>query len=230
MIRYLTSGLLAWLLVVPAGSAADSGSDSSDLAPASTCLDDAIEAIQGRYDLVDDLRADFVQVTHSAALAGPGSPVSGTVSFAKPGKMRWSYEDPPSLLVSDGETLWIYDPAFNEVQKMSVGSQYLSGASIQFLLGAGSIRRDFSIAVRVCSAGLVEMDLTPKEPATFERLAIVANPNTGDLIRTTIYDLLGNVTVVTFSNLETGLSLPPETFRFDPPEGVKVLEIGGGPE
>ena len=74
------------------------------------------------------------------------------------------------------------------------------------------------------------MDLTPKEPATFERLVIVANPNTGDLIRTTIYDLLGNATAVTFSNLETGLKLPPETFRFDPPVGVKVLEIGGGPE
>ena len=41
---------------------------------------------------------------------------AGAVEFAKPGKMRWSYEAPePSLVVSDGETLWIYDPTRDEV-------------------------------------------------------------------------------------------------------------------
>jgi outer membrane lipoprotein carrier protein len=220
------------LLVVPALSVADPGEDGADReAPPPTCLDGAIEAIQNRYGLIDDLRADFEQVTRTAALAGRGSSVSGTVSFAKPGKMRWSYADPPSLLVSDGRTLWLYDPAFKEVQKLSVAnSLYLSGASIQFLLGGGNIRRDFSIVERGCSVDSVAIDLTPREPATYERLAIVADRNTGDLIRTTIYDLLGNVTEVRFSNLETDLSPPPETFQFDPPAGVKVLEVGENSE
>ncbi|MFP8878332.1 MAG: outer membrane lipoprotein carrier protein LolA [Myxococcota bacterium] len=233
MIRFLPPEILAMLLVVAALSVADSGEDRADIeaAPTPTCLDGAIEAIQSRYDLIDDLRADFEQVTRTAALAGRGSSVTGTVSFAKPDKMRWSYADPPSLLVSDGRTLWIYDPAFKEVQKLSVGSsQYLSGASIQFLLGERSIRRDFSVVERGCTVDSVDIDLTPIEPATFERLAIVVDRNTGDLIRTTIYDLLGNVTEVTFSNLRTDLSPPPETFRFDPPAGVKVLEIGGNPQ
>ncbi len=230
MMRLVQAWILAWLLGVPGLSAADRVGDSLEIdASAPTCLDGAIEAIQSRYDVVNDLRADFEQVTRTVALAGPGSIVSGTVWFAKPGKMRWSYVDPPSLLISDGQTLWIYDPRFEEVQKLSAGSEYLSGASIQFLLGSGSIRRDFSIVERTCSKSSVEIDLTPIKPASYERLGIIADPKTGDLIRTTIYDLLGNVTEVTFSNLETDLNPPPETFRFVPPDGVKVLEIGENP-
>lgn len=231
MIRFALAWVFVAVLGVPLPSAADAVEDSLDLAAAPpSCLDLAVEAIQNRYDRVQDMRADFTQVTRTAALAGSESSVSGTVSFAKPGKMRWSYTDPPSLLVSDGQTLWIYDPAYKEVQKLSAGSQYLSGASIQFLLGGGSIRRDFTIVERSCSASEVEIDLTPTAPATYERLTILADPGSGDLIRTTIHDLLGNVTEVTFSNLETDLNPPPETFRFDPPEGVKVLEIGGNSE
>ena len=231
MIRLvLTVGLvvpLGVLLGVPVQSAADPVEESIDLATtAPTCLDLAIEAIQNRYDGIQDMRADFKQVTRTVALAGAQSSASGTVSFAKPGKMRWSYADPPSLLVSDGQTLWIYDPAFGEAQKLTAGEQYLSGASIQFLLGRGSIRRDFSIVERSCSDAEVEIEMTPIAPATYERLTIVADPGSGNLIRTTILDLLGNVTEVTFSNFETDLNPPPETFRFDPPQGVKVLEIG----
>jgi outer membrane lipoprotein carrier protein len=226
---------LVWIVAlglgVPAWSAADPVADSLEVeASEPSCLNAAIEAIQSRYDAVNDLRADFTQVTRTVALAGVGSTVSGTVSFAKPGKMRWSYLDPPSLLVSDGHTLWIYDPAFEEVQKLSAANQYLSGASIQFLLGSGSIRRDFSIVERVCSTSSVEMELTPLNPATYERLGILADPRTGDLIRTTISDLLGNVTEVTFSNLEADLNPPADTFQFTPPVGVKVLEIGATSE
>ena len=79
-------------------------------------------SIQRRYEAVRDLSADFVQTTRSVALGGPGSAATshGTVVFAKPGKMRWAYDDPePSLVVSDGHWLWIYDPAHQEVQKLA---------------------------------------------------------------------------------------------------------------
>ncbi len=228
--RWLPAGIFALLLMAPAWSVADPGEDPIEAIEVGSCLERAIDAIQSRYDHVADLRADFEQVTRSAALPGSGASVSGTVSFAKPGKMRWTYQDPPSLLVSDGETLWIYDPAYKEVQKLSAGSEYLSGASIQFLLGGGNIRRDFTIVERSCSAESIDIDLTPIQPATYERLGIIADPTSGDLKRTTIYDLVGNVTEVTFSNLETDLNPPPETFRFDPPAGVKVMELGGIPQ
>jgi len=233
MMRFAVA-MIAWVLWVPvatmADPLADPREDSDALASSESCLDHAIEAIQHRYDAVDDLRADFQQVTRTAALPGSGTSTSGTVSFAKPGKMRWTYADPPSLLVSDGKTLWIYDPSFNEVQRLAASGEYLSGASIQFLLGRGDIRRDFTISEKSCSADSIEIELRPIQPASFERLEIVADPRSGDLTRTTIFDLIGNVTEVTFSNLETDLHPPPETFRFEPPEGAKVLDVGGKPQ
>ena len=65
------------------------------------------------------------QTTRRVALgdgAGDALAASGEVVFAKPGKMRWTYESPePSLVVSDGATLWIYDPKAREVQKLPLG-------------------------------------------------------------------------------------------------------------
>jgi len=76
------------------------------------CVDAAVEAIQKQYESVSDLGAAFVQTARSVTLGGAGRTGAdtsrGTVVFAKPGKMRWSYEEPePSLVVSDGKTLWL---------------------------------------------------------------------------------------------------------------------------
>jgi len=66
-----------------------------------------------------------------ATLPGEETLTRGRVVFAKPGRMRWVYESPePSLVVSDGETLWIYDPAAREAQRLPVTQGYLTGAAL----------------------------------------------------------------------------------------------------
>jgi outer membrane lipoprotein carrier protein len=201
--------------------------------PAGDCLERSIAAVQRRYESIRDFRARFEQTTRSASLGsmGGGTATSrGTVAFAKPGKMRWSYEEPdPSLVVSDGETLWLYDPAAREVQKLRVGAAYLSGAAIQFLLGEGDMRRDFRVTLLACADDAVALDLQPREDAAYERLRVHIDPATGDLTRTEIVDLFGNVTEVAFSGMRANLDPPAETFRFDVPDGVRVIEIGGAP-
>ena len=94
-----------------------------------------------------------------------------------------------------------------------------------FLLGEGNLRRDFEITLVSCEDARAELELTPREPASFEKLRVVANPKTGDLSHTRIDDLLGNVTNVALSELETNVSPDPETFRFVAPEGVEVVEL-----
>ena len=70
--------------------------------------------IQQRYDGIRDLRARFEQDSESATFGGTplmaAEKKRGQVVFAKPGRMRWSYEEPDrSEVVSNGTTLWIYD-------------------------------------------------------------------------------------------------------------------------
>jgi outer membrane lipoprotein carrier protein len=211
---------LAGVSFLPAAAAADDPSK---------CVDGAIAAIQKRYESVSDLSASFVQTTRPVAFngkAGGGQVSRGTVSFAKPGKMRWQYTEPePSLVVSDGETLWIHDPVHAEVQRMRVTEGYLSGAAIQFLIGEGDMRRDFEISGIACRDDASELELVPKADVGFEKLRVVADREIGELRRTTIYDLLGNVTEVEFSDVRANQGLDDSVFRFEAPSGHDVIDL-----
>jgi outer membrane lipoprotein carrier protein len=214
-------------LVVGLALAASASADGA-AAPAA-CVDGAIEALERRYGALSDLHARFEQTTRSVALgasAGATQSASGSVWFAKPGRMRWAYDEPePSLVVSDGETLWIYDPREREVQRLPVGEGFLSGAAIQFLLGEGEIRRSFRVEAEACDATAAQLTLLPREPASYERLGIRADPRSGDVLETRIVDLLGNETRVRFSGIEANRKPSAGVFQFEVPEGVRVIEV-----
>ncbi|MBW2493890.1 MAG: outer membrane lipoprotein carrier protein LolA, partial [Deltaproteobacteria bacterium] len=111
IMRIATASALTLWLITSAPALPARAEEASKL----SCRDAATTALQRRYESARDLRADIVQTTHSVALGTASEQMTskGTVVFAKPGKMRWSYDEPePSLVVSDGTTLWIYDPTF----------------------------------------------------------------------------------------------------------------------
>ena len=175
-----------------------------------------------------DLSARFEQTTKSAALCGPGSETrsSGRLVFAKPGRMRWSYEAPePSLVVSDGKLLWIYDPERREVQRLRVTQEYLSGAAVSFLFGEGKLSRDFEIRALACGDTEATLELVPREPATYEKLRARIDPKTGELRATTVIDLLGNETTVALSETRVNQAPKPELFHFEVPEGAQVIDL-----
>jgi len=214
---------LAALLGAPGTGRAD------DAAKDAACRDGAVRAVQKRYEGIRDLRARFVQKTRAVSIGSQAAEPTvsqGTVVVAKPSRMRWSYETPePSLVVSDGKTLWIYDPGFGEVQKLAADGGAFSGAALQFLLGKGDLEKEFTIRLLSCEAHAVELELTPREPASYEKLHIVVDPATGNVSRTRVDDLVGNSTVVEFTDLQVNLDPPAKTFRFDPPAGVRVIEL-----
>jgi outer membrane lipoprotein carrier protein len=198
------------------------GSDSLE-----ACARDAVARIQARYETTRDLSARFEQTSRGTPLGGGGERHSrGKVAFAKPGRMRWTYEQPEeSLVVSDGKTLWLYDVARREVQKLPVSGGYFSGASIQFLLGSGDVDRQFTVIALACDAHSAHLQLTPRQPESFERLRVKADRKTGDLEETTVVDLLGNETRVSFSEIRVDTGLPKDHFEFEPPDGVRVIEL-----
>ena len=220
--------LAGWLGAAGLASAQPAEPAASGAASTEACVTRAVEAIQRRYQAVRDLSADFVQTTRSVALGAAGSVATsrGSVVFAKPGKMRWAYQAPEeSLVVSDGKWLWVYDPAHQEVQKLPVGEGFLSGAAIQFLLGEGEIRRDFEVTAETCSDAKVELVLVPRRDASYEKLRVRSDPATGELLETTVIDLLGNVTQIAFSGIRTNLAPADDQFRFRAPKGVRVIEL-----
>lgn len=226
-LRTSLAGLVAALvLLVPPEASPAKEAEPSD------CVRTAVAAIQKRYESVRDLSARFEQASRSVALGRPGASLTsrGRVVFAKPGRMRWHYEEPEeSLVVSNGRWLWLYDPVHREAQKLEVGEAWLSGAAIQFLLGQGQLLRDFRVKAESCDAEQALLVLVPRAPSTYEELRIETDVRTGDILATEVHDLLGNVTRVTFEDVKINTDPPAALFSFEAPEGVRVIEIGAPP-
>jgi len=223
MVR-LWSPLLAAALLLPVAARV------ADAKPADgACAAAVAERVQRRYDAVRDLRARFVQRTESVALGNtPAAAMEsrGEVVFAKPGRMRWSYESPePSLVVSDGQTVWIHDPVAKEVQELPLGPEFLSGAAIQFLLGDGRLADEFEVAADGCGQPEVRLLLTPRRDSSYERLELRADARTGEIRSTLVVDVLGNRTEVELSDVRTNTGPPARLFRFAAPEGTRVLTV-----
>jgi outer membrane lipoprotein carrier protein len=220
-----------------AASASAAGGDDGAAAPApepapaakppaaADCAAALTARVQARYDRMRELEARFTQRTRSA-LSPSGDVTTGRVALAKPGKMRWSYETPePSLVVSDGATLWIYDPAAREAQRLTVGEQFLSGAAFQFLLGSGRIADTFRVAAEGCAAPRAHLTLTPRGDATYQSLELEVDTASGEAHATAVLDLFGNRTEVEFTDLRYDSGLDASTFRFAPEPGVRVIEL-----
>lgn len=190
--------------------------------------------VQARYDGIRDLAAGFEQESQSTTFGGSAlmddTVKRGNVVFSKPGKMRWTYGDPePSVVVSDGSTLWIYDVAGATATRLDVTAGYLTGAALQFLLGDGNILEEYDVSALECSAAQVVLDLLPLEDATYERLGLVADPKTGDILATSLVDLFGNVTVIRFEDVAVNQSPDAKIFVFEAPEGVEVINYAAIP-
>ena len=235
----MLSARFAWVLVL--------GALFASAPPASAnCVDGVAGTVQAHYDQVRDFSAEFEQTTRSAlfgsAGADQGAPSRGQVVFAKPGKMRWTYSEPePSLVVSDGAILWLYAPKLREAQRLPVTDGYLTGAALQFLLGDGKLADSFEISAASCpmkeSAAaraegrepLVELELVPKEPSSYERLGLTANFDTGEVTATRVVDLFGNETRIAFRSIQTNQDPGADVFRFTPEDGVEVIELEAAP-
>ena len=225
-------GLAALLALPPGRGAAEEPAQAPAQAPAADCGAEVAAQVQARYDGIRSLRARFTQISRNVAFGGDSGPEAeparGRVEFAKPGRMRFEYETPePSLVVSDGKTLWIYDPTAREVQVLPVSEGFLSAAAIQFLLGEGRLNESFEVKARSCTAQRAELELRPRAEASYERIDLGVERGTGWIRDTTVHDLLGNRTQVVFEDIETGGAPDDARFRFEVPEGVKVLTLEG---
>lgn len=146
---------------------------------------------------------------------------AGIFAWQRPGKFRWSYEKPyKTLLVSDGEKFWSYDPDLNQVAIKKLGTAF--GSSPAALLAGQDLERNFELAEGVTKDGIDFVDAKPKgRDASFENIKIGLTNNLP--VSMEIHDSFGQITVLKFSQLEANPVLPPAMFRFTAPKGADVL-------
>ena len=240
--------VLAGLLAVstpPLASAGDDGARASSAgettgsggAQASSAAERAAgealavaRRIQARYDLVQDLSADFAQEMHLRA-GGQVLRSRGRMYFARPGRMRWEYETPEvQTIVADGEHLWIHQPEDNQVLRAPLEQAFQSQTPVSFLFGLARIERDFIPRLLPPGArGGVLLALEPRaeEGGALGELVLEVDPATWDLRAATVVDPLGNRTEVRLIEPKRNRGVEDSRFVFERPPGTDLLEAPG---
>lgn len=152
---------------------------------------------------------------------------SGTFTFARPGKFRWTYDKPhKQVLVGDGTRLWIHDPDLNQVTvKRMEGA--ISSTPAALLAGRDDITTLFTLKDAGTSDGLAWVEALPKAKDTgFERVRLGLNGKS--LAAMELHDQLGGRTLLRFSELKANAPVPPRSFEFTPPPGADVIEDAPG--
>ena len=104
---------------------------------------EAVSRVQQFYDKTTSFKSTFVQEFYVKAYDQKKTS-RGTVTFAKPGKMDWTYAQPKdNRVVSDGTTLKVYEAANKQMYEQPVDkSQY--PVALSFLTGQGKLANDFN--------------------------------------------------------------------------------------
>lgn len=148
---------------------------------------------------------------------------SGTFVFSRPGRFVWSYEKPyQQLLQADGDTLYVYDKDLNQVTERKL-SGALGASPAAILFGSNDIEKNYTLHDAGEKGGIDWVEMQPKSQDTqFQRIGIGFKG--GTLAAMELHDVFGNVTLLTFTNMQTNPALPADTFRFAVPKGADVIK------
>ena len=149
--------------------------------------------------------------------------VSGHLSLARPGKFYWKTENPfPQTVVSDGETLWLYDPDLEQVTVQQVDPAQSRTPAMLLSGNIDSIEERFTIKLTRESAQFKEFLLIPTgQESLFEelRLSFVA----GELASLLLSDSLGQRTSIELFSTQLNPELPDDRFTFTVPDDIDVI-------
>ena len=140
--------------------------------------------------------------------------------------MKWSYGAPDTqILISNGNTLWLYVPDEEQATKVPIESIYSSNTPALFLAGKGKLTQSFNVERVNLDKDPLIITLTPKaDDQSLTRLKLFANKKNYQITGSTVYDKLGNKTEIRFSNIKTNREIPEKTFQFQAPANVEVLD------
>lgn len=213
-----TTEVCALVLIVSVASTAHSQPPE----PEGSSLPPVLERF---LDEVQTLNARFEQNLYTADQRLVESS-SGTVAIKRPNRLRWIYEEPlETQLVTDGETLWMYDVEIAQVTRSEIDEAPPASPAL-LLSGNQAVRDSFEVVQTVEEDGLTWITLRPTlAGGDFSVLRLAFDDAV--LSRMEFVDGLDQTTTIEFLEIELNPELDDALFRFDVPRGVDVLGGAG---
>ena len=198
-------------------------SSAADSNPA----DAVIDALQKSYDATTDFVADFRQDTEVKTL-NHTMKANGKLTFKRPGKMFWRYEEPKDqFVITDGKHLYFYQPDQNQVVKTPLKNAFRGDIPLSFLLGLGNLKKDFNATLKSSDESQNVLRLEPKgEAGGFSEVLVGISKASSDIIWVSVRDAAGNLTTLRFTNMRKGVGVNDSLFQVKIPNGADVVELG----
>lgn len=182
-----------------------------------------VERMQAFYEKTEDFKSAFKQ-DYKYKTFRRTQTSTGTVTYKKPGLMRWEYEKPSErTFVLAGNKVYAYDPGAQSLTVGSVDTSKLS-ASVTFLFGQGRLADEFNITQGKCAECKgTQLVLDPAQPdPRFRQVRLEVDPNTAQVLKSTVVDPDGSENTIAFLELKTNVGIAKDSFRLDPPAGTRI--------
>ena len=162
--------------------------------------------------------ANFTQVTTLGS--GDQRQASGKLWIAKPNRFRWQVLKPhKQLYLSNGKQVWTCDQDLQQATVQPLSSR-LQGTPA--LLMSGKITKLYQWFT-VKKLGPKQFLLTPKKADSLLQSITLQFNTQKQFHRLMVRNTTGQVTQVTFENIQLNPVIAPSQFVFVPPKGVDVL-------
>ena len=192
--------------------------------PGGTEIDRVLDGIQAYYKSAKDLKADFHQ-TYTYVQMGRKQKKQGRVYFKTPHRMRWDYKKPvPQVFISDGKTLWVYQPRDAQVFKQNLNSSQLPVA-LTFMGGQGDLRTEFKGSLKASTGSHYRVELIPRrDEGNYKAVILTVNKTDFSVVASTVVDPVGNLNELKFSKVQRNTGVPDRAFEFKVPKGVRIID------
>ena len=187
-----------------------------------------VQATEGQ-DYLDRFLEDLktFQANFNQTLTNPRGDIvertSGIFYMKNPGQFHWSYKDPyEQSIITNGGTLWIYDTDLEQVTIKDISTE-IENSPAAILSGSDNLEEYFSITDKGKIEGIYNLELVPKDPENqFHKIVLGFYGRFLNMM--VMFDKLGQITRITFTDSQRNESLDDTLFNFIAPEGTDIID------
>jgi outer membrane lipoprotein carrier protein len=150
---------------------------------------------------------------------------TGTLLLKKPGRMRWSYDDPAGkLFVLDGKFAYFYTPGDAQAQRIPAKQLDDLHSPLRFLLGHTQLEKELT-GLTLAADKFNHFELSGVPKGMEQRIKSLSLEVTGDGIieQIRMEETDGSVTEFTFTGIHENVPTTDRDFTFLAPAGVDIV-------
>jgi outer membrane lipoprotein carrier protein len=184
-----------------------------------------LHTVAEHYNHLASLRTRYTE--HYTGM-GLNRTESGMLLLKKPGRMRWSYDQPAGkVFVLDGKFAWFYTPGDAQAQRIPARKMDDMRTPLRFLLGHTELKKELdNIAVTPDASGFRISGVPKGMQNRVKELSLRVTP-AGSILEMRLEELDGAVTEFRFTDSQEDVSTKDSDFVFAVPPGVAIVNGTG---